>query len=406
MKNYLRSLPALLALLLAAASLPAIRAQEAEPDDEDTTGFGDIIIEIGAWVAQPAGLQYFSATAIDPTNPVKTQILGPDYGTSTDFRYRLGFEFPNNIGTLIGTWYSQSQDDVGIRQIEPGNFRFGELQAHPLFAGFENDGLADGFDSTTSTSLSDLRIDFQRTAFDTARVRGTWFVGLRRVNHDRDMTTEYYAVDAPLPAFLPPVFSPQPQIEPLDDSAESSSSYTGRGLSAGMEFDVPLWKDRIAMEASFSVSALRGKTSVSYRSKTNYYVLSLPEGETIVHPPYDEFEELVPNDENILVPLVNDISQRTLDLGLTKDSISTSSSVIDLYLGFRFRVWKKLDLLVGFRDTQYDDVGLDARPVVVTSPGGPAIEDGEIRGVNLVNLTETSHSATYEGYYFGLRVAF
>ena len=71
------------------------------------------------------------------------------------------------------------------------------------------------------------------------------------------------------------------------------------------------------------------------------------------------------------------------------DALSTTSLILETYLGVRWQVWSELELIGGFRNTRYTDVGVDLRPVVTSLSGG----------VNLQDVREVDRSVTYEGFY-------
>jgi len=368
-----------LLLVLTTVAFP-VGAQETEGDEEET-GFGEIFAEIGVWGAQPTGLEYHAATEADPGNPFNTMLLNPAHGTESAFRYRGGFEFARNVGAVIFTWYAQEETTAESR-FRPGEFVFGELTAHPLFAGYADNGLADGFSQTTDTLLRDFRGDFYRTAFRSGRVEARWFAGYRRIHFQRRHGVEYYGLVPDFPAFVPPLTEPRPDLDPLPDETFTESWYIGRGVEAGMDFVAPLWRDRVSLEAGFAGAALRGKTTTQYRSTTHAYLL-------------DGF--VVGQDLYLFDFFVDDIVQADYEIGLKDKSRPQSGSIIEAYFGFRARLTKNLELFGGFRNAHYEGVGLDLKPkeIVVT----PA-------SVNVQDVTETVRSATYEGLYGGVAVRF
>jgi hypothetical protein len=70
---------------------------------------------------------------------------------------------------------------------------------------------------------------------------------------------------------------------------------------------------------------------------------------------------------------------------------------MDLYLGLRGRLWKGLELVLGFRSVYYGNVGVDLRPKVGAISAA---------GVNVVDVTETDRSAEYQGFYLGAAYTF
>lgn len=364
-----------------------VRAQEEEKEEYPLHNWGKVYVEIEAWEAQPAGLEFDPATAGDPSNPFATSLRSYSYDTATAARYRAGFAFPKNYGALVGTWYAQGQD-MAIGENSPGDFVFGILLTNPLYAGFANDGLADGYNSTAEVVLRDLRIDYYRKAFSNDRFSANWFIGWRRVQFKRDMSAQYHALGAPLPPLIPPyVSSPRNDLIPLSDLASIGSHWEGRGISAGMDFLMPFVQNKLSVEAGFDLAALRGKTDTSYQSATAYYALMDGNSEQILSSPYDAF-----NDPE----LIGGIEQRMSTVALQAQSRSTTSGILEGYVGLRWHAWKGLSAAIGFRGTYYDNVGVDLRPKTVVTEAG----------LNLQDVTETDRSVTYEGFYLALAYAF
>ena len=382
MKANSRTKRALALLLLLLALPPGTAAQE---EDDDEGKLGQIYAEVGVWISQAAGLEYEPATVSNTVDPFDTLIVSTEHGTETRFRYRGGYELRSNLGALIFTWYSH-EEEVDQGEVRPGQYVFGEIMAHPLFAGFNNDGLADGYQADARTVLRDFRLDFYRVAFSSPRVIGKWFAGYRRIQHKRFFDVDYFAVLNDLPALIPPLTDPRPDLIPIPDSVSTSSSFEGRGIEAGMDFLVPVLRNDVMLEAGFLLAVLRGDLDTQYRSTTSLYVLSLPnEQPEILGPPYLEFTQSV----DFIDQLVNPI-------GLRSENRSTSSDVIDAYFGFRWKAWRDLEVFGGFRSTRYGDVAADLRPRNVVVLGG----------VNLEDVQEVDRSVTYEGFYGGVSYRF
>lgn len=378
--NRLFSWKLLLVTLILASVCPPAVGQDGEEAEEE--GFGELYAEIEAWVAQPAGLDYFPATELDLDDPFQTRLLMFPTGTEAEYRYRAGFELSGNRGGLILTWYAH-QKMVDMTRSSPGNYIFGELLAHPYLAGYYNDGLGDGFTSGATTTLRDLRIDYYRTAFKNARAEAKWFVGWRRVSNQRLIEGRYFALIHDLP---PLTVINRPSLLPGADTATIESDYEGRGVNAGMDFLMPLWKRKIALEGGFALTALRGKTDATYRSTTYAYLLHSGPDSYVLSPPYDDaFENSLPS-----------ITQEEFEIGLIANNVPSSGSVLEGYVGVRWMAWRGLEVFGGFRSTRYDDLGVDLRPKTSSL----------YAGTNLQDLTENDRSATYEGFYGGLAYRF
>jgi hypothetical protein len=374
-------------LLVLSALCTPVSAQEEEGEEEGRFGAAFAAVEL--WVSQASGLDYFPATQINPLDPYDVELLSPAYSTESRLRYRGGYKLHKNRGALVITWYSH-EEKTALNGVSPGDFIYGELLPAPTFAGFANDGMADAFDAHTKTLLRDLRIDFYRTAFDTPRARGKWFVGFRRVKHGRELDATYYALIPDLPALIPPLYTPPEDVlglDPQPDSTLMSSSFNGRGVGAGLEVEMPLWKDKVFLEGGLNIAILRGKTDTEYRSTTWYYAI---EGGEILEAPYSEFEQVV--DE---LPLIETIVQRSSASALHADRMSSTAHVLEAELGFRWKAYKGLEWFGGFRSTRYTDVGLDLRPKSAPTHPGTALD-----------VSETDRSATYEGFYTGISYSY
>ncbi len=59
--------------------------------------------------------------------------------------------------------------------------------------------------------------------------------------------------------------------------------------------------------------------------------------------------------------------------------------MLETHLGFRWTMWKGLQLLGGFRNARFDGVGLDLQP-----------------GGAVTQTDSEEHSVGYEGYYVSL----
>ena len=388
-------------LLLGALFTTTATAQEEAPAEVEGSRIGNFFVNVESWVAQPTGLQYVSATETDPTDPLQTQLLELDHSTENNARYQLEWQLPSDFGTVRFTTYSHD-DDEAMQMFDPSNFIFGEVLNHPLLAGVNNDGLADGFASRARTKLDDDRIDFSRQAFRSPKVVANWFVGWRRVEHSRRHSAEYFALVPGFPPLLPPAgFCDVPcQLIPRPDLASVRSSYEGRGATVGIELEFPLWKNRVVLESDLSVTLMRGDTSTEYTSENHAYILDIGQGDFILlGPPYDEFDDVFIDEGGNIIPILSDISQVDLALGLQSD-VSTDSQVYDASIGVRWRTpYKRLEVFAGIRQTHYENVGIDLRPKNVTIS---VTEEGQIVR-NIQDIDQIDRSVTYEGLFGGLR---
>ena len=106
----------------------------------------------------------------------------------------------------------------------------------------------------------------------------------------------------------------------------------------------------------------------------------------LLGPPYDEFNESFPAGGE--TKYVSDsITQETFGIGVQSNSISARNDVIDAYIGLRWRAIKRLEVIAGFRQTSYGNVGVDLRPDVTGQ-----------------TLEQVARSVTYEGFYGGVSI--
>jgi hypothetical protein len=215
------------------------------------------------------------------------------------------------------------------------------------------------------------------------------------------LNTLYYALAPLQDPMIPPVFDQaRPDLDPQADQALVTSDYRGRGLEAGMEFDVSFVQDRIKLEAGFAVAILSGRVDTGYSSRNWVYVFTDPgtEERTILAPPYDFSVEIPTDPPEDPPPTVADYTtQESIDFRMNSSSRSTISPVMDIYLGLRGRIWQGLEAVLGYRSVFYGNVGVDLRP---KASSVTAI------GENYVDMDETERSAEYDGFYLGLAYTF
>ncbi len=413
-KPYRIWLPWAAALLVLSLGAAAPRAQEGsdEAAEEDTRG--QIFVEIASWVAKPNGLGFQPATRVDPASPFGTEVLGFDYRTKNELRYRAGYSF-GAPGSIVATWYGHSTEYLRS-EATPGTFGFGEIQAHPLFAGFANDGLADGFTAEADASLRDLRLDFYRPLARSARLHADWFAGLRRVQFNRGMRVSYPALVPELPPLGAPLCGVDgvacPDLRPPDDTALTGSKFTGRGVDAGIDVVLPFWDGKIRFEAGFAVAALLADLDAEYASTTSFYTYELPTTqEVVILDPTDyndAFGGYTLGPGGIIVPNFTDVTTQTYQIGLMRENVSGTSFVIDGYLGVRSAVWRSLEIFLGYRNSYYSDIALELKPVVVTTATSITLDQDDltVQGINVQNVQESTRSATFEGIFAGIAYRF
>jgi hypothetical protein len=381
---------------------PVEKAPEAEAAPEPR--WGKVRLDIDAWFAQATGLQYRPAVALSVDDPFDQTILEMPSGSENKFRYRVGFEVRDDLGDVVVTYFSHKTAS-DLTMLTAGDFLFSETLTVPFEQGVNGDGRADGFAASAVTDLRDMRLDYFHRALAGPRVQGKWFVGYRRVQHRRSIDGTYYALAPNLPPLIPPLSGPRDDLVPQPDTARVDSDYEGRGAEAGFELAIPLGGKRFSLETGFTLAVLRGNVDARYESSTFLYARTQDGAIVeILEPPYDEFEAFDPSTG---APVVASIQQLVGLAGMSVPSESMTSQVLETYLGLRFRVWRTLEAVVGFRNARYDDVGLDLRPSGVVRDTDPTVDEFTFDNRGIVRLfstgaQETRHSVDYEGFYLGM----
>ncbi len=399
------------ALAVALSGLPSATLAQGETEpDEEFDKLGKLYAEVEAWAVQPIGADFKPASLHDPTDVFNTRLLGIDPSTENRFRFRTGYRLKDNMGELMVTYTSMNHLDA-LNRINPGSFVYGILLPSQRHAGVFNDGLADAFLSEAELKTRDFRVDFYRDAFKGHRISSKWFVGYRRVIHERSIDATYFALAPNIPNLLNPISDIASEtlflrLKPRADTAMQSGTFNGRGLETGMSFKMNLGSSKkVWAEADFSLAVLRGKISSEYFSITHRYILrdSVSGGNFLYElaPPYDEFEQYEnPSDPNSAA-VAERIRQQNLRTGLKVESDPGASIAMEMALSLRWRVWKNLDLFGGFRQHYYENIGVDLRPRNI-APAGNQVTEGVDLVVNNNDATRELKSMTYEGLFFGI----
>ncbi|MBD3866542.1 MAG: hypothetical protein IFK94_00305 [Acidobacteria bacterium] len=403
--------PILFAAVLAVALFgfsSAVMAQGETEPDEEFNKLGKLYGELEGWAVQPAGADFKPASIHDPTNVANTRLLGIDPSTENRFRVRAGYRLKDNMGEFMVT-YTSMNDAESMQKLNPGEFIYGILLTGQQNAGVFNDGLADGFIANAGLKTRDFRIDFYRDAFKGHRISSKWFIGYRRVIHERNMAATYFALAPDVPNVLNPISGVASEtlfrrLQPRADTAFQSGTFNGRGLETGMTFKMNLGSSKkVWAEADVSLALLRGKIESEYLSTTHRYILRDTGGNFLYElaPPYDEFEDFDNPGEAEPTATAERIRQQNLRTGLNVQSDSGASMVMEMAVSLRWRVWKNLDVFGGIRQSYYENVGVDLRPRSVT-PAGNQVTDGVDLVVNQNDATRDLKSITYEGMFFGI----
>jgi hypothetical protein len=378
-----------------AADTPA--PSEDAPLGDDRLGHWRL--ELEQWAAQPSGLNYAPVLVSDPNNPGASVQLGTRHGTSADPRVNVSYGFRDDIGTFSLHYWS-STDQSSFSQFGPGSFVLGESLPPNLFAGVIDDGFADAAEAFAETKTRDLRLDFSRQAFKTARVSARWYFGLRQVDHDRALSARYHALITGLPVALN-----RPDLDPLPDVVSTTSRFSGRGPEFGFDVEVPLGK-RFQISGGIAAAVLRGDVSTQYSSVSRFYgevdngVLQFILGPGL-GAYLDVWTQMDPNARPQLL-------QVSAPIGVVNASRTASAQVLDATVTVRYRVWRELEVYLGGRSTRYTDVASEIRPILAdsliidpTPVSIPGITGLSVK-VPVSGVQETPRSVDYEGLFFGL----
>ena len=359
-----------------------------EPEFE---GLGRIFLELTDWMAQPAGADLTVAIRQDLTTGLQNSLEAIPTGTEARFRYRVGYELRDNLGSFVLTWFAT--ESSGTRKdLTPAVFQFGETNVYPEFPGVFDNGLADGYISAYDLKTRDIRLSYYRDFQRTKRVKARWFAGYRRFSHNRSLDTSYYALAPNLPPFLPPITNPSSALDPAADRGYTRSELSVRGIEAGLEMDLPIWRDRVWMETGLSLSVMRGRVSTSYESRTYFYGYDDGDGNLVYVDPLDGTSF----DDPLIAPLLRQVSA---DIVLGSTNQATGSAALEGFLGFRYRAWRTLEVMGGIRSLYVDNASEEVVPTAAVRS-----EDG--RRYSVIASERTSRGLTLEGYYLGLSFAF
>jgi hypothetical protein len=382
-------------VLVAVLAAPTVLAQDddggAPAGEPEIEGLGRIFVELSGWLAQPAGADVTVTVRQDLNTGLNNAVEAVPFGAESRMRYRAGYEFRDNLGKIVGTWFATQHEGIQ-KELTPSVFQFATTNVFPEFPGVFDDGLADGYISSYGLTTRDFRLTYYRDFQRAKRVKARWFAGYRRMSHTRSVDTSYYALAANLPPFLQPISGPNSALEPAADRGQSRSELSVRGIEVGLEVDLPIWRDRVWIETGLSVSAMRGKVDTDYESRTHFYAYPDGDGNLVYVDPNDSGSF----DDPEIVPLLR---QEKADVAVRGNSVATGSGAIEGFLGFRYRAWRNLEVFGGFRSQYFDTVAEDIVPTAATRS-----DDG--RRYSVTAVERLSRSLTYEGYYLGMSYAF
>lgn len=389
----LRFLPlaALLVLPALAQETPPAPPTEQPPASGEETSkaktsdkgerFGEIYGEVQTWWVSPSGTEFVPASTTSSGSSYSTNSrIGDDNRTS--FRYEVGYRFRNrNLGGILSTyWDSQAND--GLNVASPGKFQFFETLPSAPYAGYSNDGLADGYASLTQSVSREFRVDYTRDAFQSGMASGTWLVGYRSFAHQRDDQATYYAL---VPAFLPPNIEPsKPELIPVADLGQSSSAFSGNGFEAGLNLSFEVNK-KVAIETGFTAAMIWGTLETGYYTKTSAYILNQGQSDESVLPASQYQQEFGEN------PTLTGISQQSFS-GTALYKQSANVLAMDVCFGARWKAWRGLEVSAGFRGARYDNAVAQMQP----KDTGTDLASGS----TLIQSTTLTRSAvTFYGFF-------
>lgn len=364
------------------APAPAPAADDSD-DDAPEPGWesnsklpGELHAEFVPWFAQASGLDLELATRNDPISPLDVGTESLDPSTESRVRYSVGYKLKGGHGDFVFTWYAQEVDER-VEALLPAQFVFGtSLAARPLNAGIFDDGLADGYTANILIRLRDLRLSYYRDAWQTDRTHARWFVGYRRISQQTSRSVLYRSLSPNLP------LTTRSELLPVPDVVSLSSEFTARGAEGGFDVSVPLWSRDVTLEAGLSIAALRGRVTRAHSTTVSRYT-----------PAGDPDTTLDPTDPN-LFSVPTDQVQDIAAIRAANDS--ASSLAAETFLGFRWRVWRGLQVLGGFRGLYVSDMVQELR---VTDLG---VRDENTGVYSVTGAERSSSDASYEGYYVGV----
>jgi hypothetical protein len=381
-----------------AAEPPPPPKPKSQLGDPPLHRWGGLTIAADAW--SPMQANQDDEIAIFNDTLQNTRVLDMPSDATTREHIRVTYHLPKDMGS-IRFEYDSMRHEAFAKIFDPGNFVYGELHVIPFFAGLRDDGLADGLDATSVNKTREFRVEYEATAFESPRAKGTYHVGYHTVDNAWELDTNYYALLPTFPPFLPPNFSPDFNptfLFPIPDSARSTSDFTGSGLGGGFEVEFKL-HPRVSLWGDISLGVLRGNVDTRYASTTSAYFLRDEAGNILL-----TFEEVLAiiAAEHLPDPDGTNqtelITQGTFTTGVALRNRTRMVYEFDVSMGIDFKIWRSLVGTVGLRELGYVDVTSDVRR------GTPVLQPTGT--VNLERVEENDKSAGYEGFFIGLSYRF
>ncbi|MEW5807594.1 MAG: hypothetical protein AB1756_09655 [Acidobacteriota bacterium] len=316
MKKELLIFLSALALILLSANL--ILAEEEKR--------GQFFIEMEDWYVKASNVDYEIST-IQTGESSSNLSIPSSYGDSA--RYRLGWDFKNDLGAIEFIFWNHDNRDR-IKRTDAGNFAFTQNLSPAPFAGVYDDGMADGVFSESKFVVRSLSLLFSRGLVNGERVKADWGIGVRKISHKHTFNTTYY--------FLTPKFSHQfiepnfSHLIPLNDTLREVSSLEARGLETKASIFFPMMR-RVSIGSDIAISYLIGRSRSEYVSKNHYYATSVG---------------------NYLDPKVEGLSFSEFDQQLTFTTAAKGREkdsailITEADLKIIWNVWKTVNLTFGY----------------------------------------------------------
>ncbi len=313
-------------LLILLFLLP-IYAQEGEEAEEieETMERGEFFVSVEDWFVLPGNTDYQIATIL-PTDAFvqESPIISMPFSYETSLRYRIGWKFKDNLGSIALVYWGFNTDEQ-IKRTDPGNFIFTENLAFPLYAGAYDDGLSDGVRGDYDLKARSLAVLFSREFAHRERVQASWRIGIRKVGCKVSTYVEYLSL---LPTLIAPF--PSSALVPESDKIRELSDFEALGLETGATFFFPI-VERVSFGGNVGISLMRGNADAEYISTNHYY--------TDIDRNYFRAKDRPFNDDDI---------QWLSTIYVNAREENSVVQVLDADLRVKWNVWNGFDLTVGY----------------------------------------------------------
>jgi hypothetical protein len=314
-----------MALLLSGA--PVLAQDLFGSDEEEASG---LLVWLEAFGASPGNGGWEYATRNIPPVPAGGgDLISLDFGSEVSPRIGLGWKFGESGAIGIRYW---TVDSTAQGRVDAGfsNPDVGEILLPPLNRGFDNTGDAATAEGKVETTTID--VEYIGSMGRSGRASGFWRAGIRMFDHKQELRVVYSWENAP------------------QDRATILQDQDGMGPIVGVGGKVQL-HERVYIAGELSTAFVMGKSN------------------------YNGHWELFDTQ-----PL--EVSWRLNDRDKDRTALQFEGG-----LGFGFTLWSGLDLILGYRFINLDDVVRRAQFV-------------DDLFVNTVAFS--TEDLTYDGPFFGL----